>query len=88
MIRLGRVYRGRMVAMRPTNRKLRARGIAMVAELAGCDAGTAERAAAEAGGDVKLGVLIANGASRERAQALLARHDGNLRRALAERDDR
>ncbi|MFD1353889.1 N-acetylmuramic acid 6-phosphate etherase [Methylorubrum suomiense] len=85
MIRLGRVYRGRMVAMRSTNRKLRARGIAMVAELAGCDAGVAERAAAEANGDVKLAVLIAGGASRERAQRLLGRHDGNLRRALAER---
>jgi N-acetylmuramic acid 6-phosphate etherase len=82
MIRLGRVYRGRMVAMRATNRKLRARSIAMVAELAGCDEGAAERASAEADGDIKRAVLIAMGSSLDEADALLSRHDGNLRRAV------
>jgi N-acetylmuramic acid 6-phosphate etherase len=88
MIRLGRVYRGRMIAMRATNRKLRARGAAMVAELAGCDADAAGRAAAEADGDIKLAVLIARGVSRDAAERLLARHDGNLRRALADTETR
>ncbi|GJD49672.1 N-acetylmuramic acid 6-phosphate etherase [Methylobacterium crusticola] len=83
MIRLGRVYRGRMIAMRATNQKLRARGVAMVAELAGCDAEAAARASAEAEGDIKLAVLIAAGAARDEAERLLARHDGNLRRAIA-----
>ncbi|MGY2052210.1 N-acetylmuramic acid 6-phosphate etherase [Methylobacterium sp. JK268] len=83
MIRLGRVYRGRMVAMRATNRKLRARGIAMVAELAGCGSEAAARALAEAEGDIKRAVLIGAGASRAAADALLARHGDNLRHALA-----
>ena len=84
MIRLGRVYRGRMVAMRATNRKLRARGVAMVAELARCDAETAADALGRAEGDIKRAVLIAGGASPARADDLLLRHDGNLRRALGE----
>ncbi|MEH3116320.1 MAG: N-acetylmuramic acid 6-phosphate etherase [Methylorubrum populi] len=84
MIRLGRVYRGRMVAMRATNRKLRARGVAMVGELAACDAETAEAALARADGDIKRAVLIAGGTSPARADDLLLRHDGSLRRALDE----
>ncbi|ACA15059.1 sugar isomerase (SIS) [Methylobacterium sp. 4-46] len=83
MIRLGRVYRGRMVAMRATNRKLRARGVAMVAELAGCGAEAAARALAEAEGDIKRAVLIGCGADPEGAARLLARHGGSLRHALA-----
>lgn len=82
MIRLGRVYRGRMVAMRATNRKLRARGVAMVAELAGCGAEAAAEALGRAEGDIKRAVLIAGGATPARAEDLLLRHDGNLRRAL------
>lgn len=82
MIRLGRVYRGQMVAMRATNAKLRARMTAMVARLAACDDATAERAAAQADGDIKRAVLIANGATPAAAQAALADADGNLRRAL------
>ncbi len=35
MVRLGKVYRGRMVDLRPTNRKLQARARRMVAELTG-----------------------------------------------------
>ncbi|PXW59931.1 N-acetylmuramic acid 6-phosphate etherase [Methylobacterium sp. B4] len=84
MIRLGRVYRGRMVAMRATNRKLRARGVAMVAELAGCHAEAAAEALGRAEGEIKRAVLIAGGASPARAADLLLRHDGNLRRALNE----
>jgi N-acetylmuramic acid 6-phosphate etherase len=84
MIRLGRVYRGQMVAMRATNAKLRARMTAMVARLADCDDATAARAAAQAEGDIKRAVLIATGASPAAAQAALADADGNLRRALAD----
>lgn len=82
MIRLGRVYRGRMVAMRATNRKLRARSVAMVAELADCDEQAAARASAEADGDIKRAVLIAMGSSLAEANTLLDQHDGNLRQAI------
>ncbi|AWN40446.1 N-acetylmuramic acid 6-phosphate etherase [Methylobacterium durans] len=86
MIRLGRVYRGRMISMRPTNKKLRSRGVAMVAQIAGCDEGAAARASAEAGGDIKLAILIAMGAGRSGAEELLDRHEGNLRAAIAAAD--
>ena len=73
-----------MVAMRATNRKLRARGVAMVSELAGCPADTAADALARAEGDIKRAVLLAGGMSQARADDLLLRHDGSLRRALRE----
>lgn len=84
MIRLGRVYRGRMIAMRATNRKLRERGVAMVAQLAGCDLDAAARAMAGADGDIKLAVLVAAGVMRQEAERLLAQNGGNLRRVVAD----
>lgn len=84
MVRLGRVYRGRMVHMRPTNAKLRRRSEIMIADITGCDAESAARAFAAAEGDVKLGIVLAMGVPRERAQALLDQHDGNLRPVMDE----
>jgi len=54
MIRLGYVWRGKMVEMRPTNAKLRLRAIAMVADLTGTDPATARTALDAAGGTIKL----------------------------------
>jgi N-acetylmuramic acid 6-phosphate etherase len=82
MLRLGRVYQGRMVHMRPNNLKLEARAERMVAELASCDLETAKRALALASGDVKSAILIAMGHDPDRAAAALAAHGGNLRNAL------
>jgi N-acetylmuramic acid 6-phosphate etherase len=84
MVRLGRVYGGLMVHMRPTNAKLRRRGVEMIARITGCTEEAAAAAFAKADSDVKLGVLIARGAEKSRAEALLLKHDGNLRSALAE----
>jgi N-acetylmuramic acid 6-phosphate etherase len=52
MVRLGRVRGNRMVELVPLNRKLRERAIAMIVELAGCEAKAAERALDEAGGRI------------------------------------
>lgn len=82
MLRLGLVYRGRMVAMRATNAKLRARAVAMVADLAGVDAGAAQVALLATAWSVRAAVLVAGGATREEAQARLDRASGNLRQAL------
>ena len=82
MVRLGRVYRGRMVAMRPTNRKLRARAIEMVQDLAGVDRHGAEAALARAGDDVRLAVLMALGTDPDQARSALEAAGGNLRTAL------
>jgi N-acetylmuramic acid 6-phosphate etherase len=83
MIRLGYVYRGKMVEMRLSNAKLRDRAAKMVAELTGVDVETAEKTLAEAGGIIKLAtVMLSRSMSRAEAEAALAAAGGNLRRAL------
>lgn len=84
MVRLGRVYRGLMVDMRPANDKLRRRAAAMVARVAGCSADAAAEALAAGDGDVKRACLVARGVTPDAAAALLARHGGILRSAMAE----
>lgn len=83
MIRLGYVYRGRMVEMRPTNAKLRARAVRMVAELTGEALDRAE-AALTSGGTIKVAVvMLVLGVDSDAARARLTQADGNLARALA-----
>ncbi len=82
MMRCGRVYRGQMVEMRVSNDKLLARAQAMVGELAGVDAMTAAQALAEGGNRIKTAILLARGLSASDSADLLARHDGNLGRAM------
>ena len=84
MVRLGKVYRGLMVHMRPTNEKLRRRAVQMVVSVTGCDEQVAIDAMEQASGDVKLAVLLASGASIDVAIAALDMHEGNLRLALTE----
>lgn len=84
MVRLGKVYRGLMVHMRPTNAKLRNRAAQMVVTIVGCDQQTASNAMVQADGDVKLAVLLASGVDIAAATSALVKHDGNLRFALAE----
>ncbi len=84
MIQLGRVYRGLMVDMHPTNAKLRQRAEQMVVRLTGCGAAAAADALARTGSNVKLAVLVVGGVSVADAQAMLDRCGGNLRAALAE----
>jgi len=82
MIQLGRVYRGLMVDMRPTNAKLRHRAEQMVVKLTGCSSAVAADAFLRAGSDVKLAVLVVEGMSVDDARALIGQSDGNLRAAL------
>jgi N-acetylmuramic acid 6-phosphate etherase len=82
MLRLGRVFRGLMVQMRPTNAKLRRRAVAMVARLAACAPDWAEQALAAAGGDIRAAVLVAGGVTPEQARERLTRHGGSLRAAI------
>lgn len=84
MIRLGFVYRGLMVEMKPTNTKLQDRAVKMVATLADVDYATAQKALNEAGGVIKLAtVMLLKGLDRPAAEAVLAGANGNLRTALA-----
>jgi N-acetylmuramic acid 6-phosphate etherase len=85
MIRLGRIYRGRMVEMRPTNAKLAARAARMIVELEGCSTAQAEAALEQAGGRIKLAlVMVRKEVDATTAEALLLRHGGLLRAALEE----
>lgn len=84
MVRLGKVYRGRMVHMRPTNAKLRRRAVQTVLDITGCEAEAAATALTNADWDIKLAVLHVNGLASADARRLLEKHEGNLRAALAE----
>jgi N-acetylmuramic acid 6-phosphate etherase len=85
MIRLGRVHAGRMVEMRPTNAKLLARARRMVADLTGCAPAEAAAALDRAGGSTKRACLmLLRGIDAKAAEALLSRHAGILRHALAD----
>ncbi len=82
MLRLGLVYRGRMVAMRISNAKLLQRGNRMVQDIAGVDADMATQALDSADNDIRLAVIIALGVPADRAAALLADQGGNLRAVM------
>jgi N-acetylmuramic acid 6-phosphate etherase len=83
MIKLGFVYRGKMVEMRVSNDKLRERAVKMVAELADRDETAARQALEAAGGSIKLAtVMLLRAASREEAEVMIAVARGNLRDAL------
>ena len=57
-VALGKVYRGRMVDVRPTNTKLRARAARMVAELTDLSPAAAKRLLERAGGEVKVALAM------------------------------
>lgn len=83
MIRLGYVYKGLMVEMRPTNRKLKERAADIVAKITGADQETAKARLAEANYSIKHACLmIAGSMSFEAADAALASAGGNLRKAM------
>lgn len=83
MIKLGFVYRGKMVEMRASNAKLRERAVRMVAELTGSEQATAREALEAAGGSIKLAcVMLLRQESRATAERTLAAAGGNLRAAL------
>ena len=84
MLRLGRVYRGMMVNMPPTNAKLKRRAESMVARIAGCSEAKAADALEETQGDIKIAALVVLGHDKAEAERILQRHNGNLRRVLAE----
>lgn len=84
MVKLGRVYRGLMVHMRARNAKLRQRAEIIVGQIVGCPEPDAARLVEQAKGDVKLAVLLGLGVGRQEAANVLVRHDGNLRKAIAD----
>jgi N-acetylmuramic acid 6-phosphate etherase len=83
MIRLGFVYRGKMVEMKATNAKLRERAVRMVSDLTGATPEASRQALEQAGGVIKLAtVMLLKSLHRADAEAALAAAGGNLRKAL------
>ena len=82
MIRLGRVYRGLMVDVQASNRKLTKRKEAMLVYLTGRNRDDAREAIACANGSVKLAVLLLHGCDLEKARTILAQAGGRLRTAV------
>ena len=79
---LGRVHRGLMVDMVPSNAKLAARARRMVAAIAEVPLAEAAAAWDAAGGNVRVAVLMLRGLGRAEAEAALHTADGRLGLAL------
>jgi N-acetylmuramic acid 6-phosphate etherase len=56
----------------------------MVARIADCSEAQAARALEQTGGDIKLAALVVLGYDNAEAEAILAKHKGNLRRVFAD----
>jgi N-acetylmuramic acid 6-phosphate etherase len=79
-LRLGHAVRGHMVNLVADNEKLRQRAYRILQDLTGCTAEAAAEKLQQAGGRVKIAVLmIREGFDLEGAEKSLAEHDGNLR---------
>jgi N-acetylmuramic acid 6-phosphate etherase len=88
MVGLGKVYGNRMVDLQPRSRKLRARALRLVVEIGRVSRPRAARALAAAGGQARLGIVIARtGLSRRDAARALGRTGGSLRPLLERRRD-
>jgi N-acetylmuramic acid 6-phosphate etherase len=83
MVRLAKTYGNFMVDLVASNQKLRARAVRLVGQIAGVDEKVAQRLLEEAGGRVKVAVVMERcGVDAAQAQALLERHRGALRKIL------
>ncbi len=81
MMRLGKVYRGRMVDVVASNHKLRARALRIVMELCKLDERAATNLLKQARGSAKLAISMHTlGVDAAEALTRLAAVDGNLRR--------
>lgn len=83
MAQSGYVYRGHMVRMQPTNKKLRARAIRMVSELAEIPESAASDLLHEAAFDIPVALVMARcGGNAEGARRRLAASNGVLPTAM------
>jgi N-acetylmuramic acid 6-phosphate etherase len=81
MIRLGRVYEGLMVDMQASNTKLVRRSETILAQLTGHSRDKVRDALRQAGGSVKLALLLLEGNNLAEAMATLNQTSGDLRAA-------
>ena len=85
MARRGLVYRGEMVAMRPTNVKLKRRAVDIVGRVLALPPEPAERLLERAAWDLPVALVSGKwGLTVEKAREWLAARNGNVARALDE----
>lgn len=85
MIKLGKVYKGYMVDVIPSNRKLRKRALRIIREITGCEIGETETLFDKSGGNAKTAILMyMKGLNCDEAKELLQRSGESLRKALGE----
>lgn len=85
MIRLGKAYGNLMVDLTATSAKLVDRSQRIVMEVCRVDRETAGRVVEEAGGSVKLAIVMKSvGVGREEAERLLESQDGVIRRIIGD----
>jgi N-acetylmuramic acid 6-phosphate etherase len=83
MVRLGKTYGNLMVDLQPKNAKLRDRTLRILGTLTGLDPKAAEARLAEANGELKVALVMElRQVDAAQARALLARHNGVVRRAV------
>src|SRR5579885_1762499 len=83
MVRLGKVYENLMVDLKPTNYKLRERAVSIISTISGVPRHVAEGALVASHDSAKTAILmVKRKLGRAQAEALLARCEGSLRRAL------
>lgn len=84
MVRLGKVYGNRMVDVAVTNSKLLDRAIRIIQDLTDLNTAEAVKILERSGRKVKLALLMHYcGLDAEASMTLLAKHQGNLRAAMA-----
>lgn len=83
MVRTGKTFGNLMVDLKATNQKLRDRARRIVVQATGCAMGDADRALAEADGEVKVAIImLLTGADAGAARQRLESHQGRVREAL------
>ena len=83
MVKLGKVYGNLMVDLRASNHKLVDRAQRLIIHATGVDRDRAKALLEEAGGHVKLAILLEkSGLEAAKAKALLDRHGGHLAQAI------
>jgi N-acetylmuramic acid 6-phosphate etherase len=87
MVRMGRVYDNCMIGVALTNRKLRARGVRMLADVSGATVADATRALRQSGHNMPVALIVLKSGIRAReARRRLRVAGGNLRSALAHKE--
>ncbi|MDF2176675.1 N-acetylmuramic acid 6-phosphate etherase [Aliiglaciecola sp. CAU 1673] len=83
MIRSGKSYENLMVDVAATNEKLKARAVRIVMQATACNEQSARKALEQAENQAKLAILLVlTNLDREAGKALLAKHQGFLRKAV------